>query len=76
MEIGRMPIECTVDRGIREKILKIISENPDYAWLVIDTTFVKCHQHAAGARRGNQQMSVSKGGSVRYRWCRSCLCKG
>jgi hypothetical protein len=36
---------------------------------MIDATFVKCHQHAAGAIGGNQEMSVSKGGSIaRYIW--------
>jgi hypothetical protein len=36
---------------------------------MIDATFVKSHQHAAGAKGGNQEMSVSKGGSiVRYIW--------
>jgi transposase len=67
-------------KGIWEKLLEIFIKDPDYIWLMIDATFVKVHQHAAGAVGGNQEMSVSKGGStVRYTWpwmrmvCRSEL---
>ena len=57
------------DKGIWEKILEIVIGDPDYTWLMIDATFVKVHPHAAGARGGNQAMSVSKGGSTqRYIW--------
>jgi transposase len=68
------------DRGIWEKLLEVVTGDPDYTWLMIDATFVKVHQHAAGAVGGNQEMTVSKGGSiVRYTWpwmrmvCRSEL---
>jgi transposase len=68
------------DKGIWEKILEIVCREPDYIWVMMDATYIKCHQHAAGARGGNQDMSLSKGGSiVRYIWpwmrmvCRSEL---
>ena len=44
------------DKGIWEKLLEIVSGDPDYTWLMIDATFVKCHQDASGARGGNQDM--------------------
>ncbi len=57
------------DRGVWEYILEIVSEEPDREWIMVDATFIKCHVHATGARGGNQEMSVSKGGStVRYIW--------
>jgi transposase len=57
------------DKGIWEKILEELIEAADYEWLMIDATHVKVHAHAAGARGGNQEMSVTKGGStLRYTW--------
>jgi hypothetical protein len=57
------------DNGIWEKLLEVVSGDPDYTWLMIDATFVKCHQHSAGAIGGNEEMSISKGGSTaRYTW--------
>jgi transposase len=68
------------DRGVWEKLLEIITEEPDYEWVMIDATHVKVHPHAAGARGGNQDMSRTKGGSTqKYIWpwmrlvCRSEL---
>lgn len=69
------------DKGIWEKLLEILADDPDYEWLMIDASHIKVHPHAAGARGGNQAMSRTKGGStVRYIWpwmrmvCRSeCL---
>ena len=57
------------DKGIWEKILEIIMPEPDYEWIMIDTTYCKCHQHAAGARGGNQAIGLTKGGATpRYMW--------
>ena len=57
------------DKGIWEKLLEILIKEPDFEWLMIDATFIKVHMHAAGARGGNQDMSLTKGGSpVRYTW--------
>ena len=57
------------DRGVWEKILERLVDDPDYEWLMIDATHCKVHPHAAGAKGGNQAMSRSKGGSTpRYMW--------
>ncbi len=68
------------DRGIWEKLLENLIDEPDYEWLMIDASHCKVHPHAAGARGGNQDMSRTKGGSTRkYIWpwmrmvCRSEL---
>lgn len=53
------------DKGIWEKLLEQLIEAPDYEWLMIDATHIKVHPHAAGARGGNQDMSLTKGGSTR-----------
>ena len=44
-------------------------DEPDYEWLMIDASHIKVHPHATGARGGNQDMGVTKGGSTaRYIW--------
>ena len=57
------------DRGVWEKLLDLLIDDPDYEWLMIDASHCKVHPHAAGARGGNQAMSRTKGGSTpRYIW--------
>ena len=57
------------DKGIRERILEAIIDDPDFEWLMIDATHCKVHPHAAGAVGGNQDMSRTKGGLIlRYIW--------
>lgn len=53
------------DQGIWAKLLEILIEDPDYEWLIIDASHCKVHPHAAGAKGGNQEMSRTKGGSIR-----------
>ena len=52
------------DKGIWEKLLEILVDEPDFEWLMIDASHCKVHPHAAGARSGNQDMSRTKGGSI------------
>ena len=68
------------DKGMWESLLTELIVKPDYEWLMIDASHIKVHPHAAGARGGNQGMSLTKGGSTpRYIWpwmrlvCRSEL---
>jgi transposase len=68
------------DKGLWESLLTELIVEPDYEWLMIDASHIKVHPHAAGARGGNQGMSLTKGGSTpRYIWpwmrlvCRSEL---
>jgi len=68
------------DKGVWERLLEILIDNPDYEWLMIDASHCKVHPHAAGARGGNQEMSRTKGGSTQnciWPWmrmvCRSGL---
>lgn len=57
------------DKGIWEKLLEAMIDEPDFEWLMIDASHVKVHPHAAGAAGGNQEMSRTKGGSTpRYTW--------
>lgn len=57
------------DKGVWEKLLDILIDEPDYEWLMIDASHCKVHPHAAGAKGGNQEMGRTKGGSTpRYIW--------
>jgi transposase len=52
-------------KGVWAELLEILIQDPDYEWLIIDASHCKVHPHAAGARGGNQEMSRTKGGSIR-----------
>ena len=52
------------NKGIWEKLMEALVDNPDYEWLMIDASHCKVHPDAAGARGGNQDMSRTKGGST------------
>ncbi len=57
------------DKGVWEALLEQLVTEPDYEWLMIDASHIKVHPHAAGAKGGNQDMGLTKGGSiVRYIW--------
>jgi len=57
------------DKGVWERLLEILVNEPDYEWLMIDASHVKVHAHGTGAVGGNQDMGLTKGGSIqRYTW--------
>jgi putative transposase len=37
-------------KGVWERIFNALVENPDFEYLIIDSTIVRAHQHAAGAK--------------------------
>ena len=39
-------------KGAWERIFHALVENPDFEYLIIDSTIVRAHQHAAGAKGG------------------------
>jgi transposase len=51
-------------KGVWERVLEQVANQPDYQWLMIDASHIKVHPHAAGAAGGNQKMSRSKVGST------------
>lgn len=57
------------DKHIWENILQAVMMEHDFEWLIIDATHIKAHHHSCGAKGGNQEMGVTKGGSTqRYIW--------
>ncbi len=49
------------ERGALDKFLAAITTEADLEWLMIDSTIVRAHQHAAGAR-------IEKGGRMTRVW--------
>jgi putative transposase len=39
-------------KGVWERIFAALLENPDFEYLIIDSTIVRAHQHATGAKGG------------------------
>ena len=50
-----------IERGVLDGVLAALSAEADLEWLLIDSTIVRAHQHAAGAR-------LSKGGRMPRAW--------
>ena len=46
------------------RLLEILVSEPDFEWLMVDTSHIKVHSHAAGARGGNQDMGRTKGAQL------------
>ena len=39
-------------KGIWESLFKVLADDPDFEYPIIDSTIVRAHQHAAGAKGG------------------------
>ena len=39
-------------KGVWERVFNALVESPDFEYLIIDSTIVRAHQHAAGAKGG------------------------
>ena len=50
------------ERGVWEKLLNIVSDEPDLEWLMIDASHIKVHPHAAGAKGGTRALHAPKAG--------------
>lgn len=50
-----------IGRGVFAEIFQALSGEADMEWLMVDSTIVRAHQHAAGARR-------QKGGRMPKAW--------
>ena len=40
-----------IEMGVLDDMLETLAREADLEWLMIDSTIVRAHQHAAGARR-------------------------
>jgi transposase len=46
-------------KGIWWRIFAALSDDPDFEYLIIDSTIVRAHQHAAGAKKGGLKILPS-----------------
>lgn len=50
-----------IEMGVLDDMLETLAREADLEWLMIDSTIVRAHQHAAGARK-------AKGGRMPRAW--------
>src|ERR1700684_678085 len=59
-------------KGVWWRIFEAMSDDPDFEYLIVDSTIVRAHQHAAGAKkRGSEDQAIgrSRGGlSTKSTW--------
>jgi len=39
-------------KGVWRRIFEAMSDDPDFEYLIVDSTIIRAHQHAAGAKKG------------------------
>jgi putative transposase len=39
-------------KGVWHRIFTAMSDDPDFEYLIVDSTIIRDHQHAAGAKKG------------------------
>ena len=39
-------------KGVWHRIFAAMADDPDFEYLIVDSTIIRAHQHAAGAKRG------------------------
>jgi len=39
-------------KGVWQRVFEAMSDDPDFEYLIIDSTIVRAHQHASGAKGG------------------------
>ncbi|MGB8364280.1 MAG: IS5 family transposase [Rhizomicrobium sp.] len=51
-------------KGVWQRIFAAMSDDPDFEYLIVDSTIVRAHQHSAGAKRGSEDRAIgrSRGG--------------
>ena len=51
-------------KGVWWRIFAAVSDDPDFEYLIINSTIVRAHQHAAGAKKGSEDQALgrSRGG--------------
>jgi transposase len=52
------------DKGMGEKLLEPLIDEPDDEWLMLDASHGTVHPHAADAKGGTQERSRTNGGST------------
>jgi transposase len=51
-------------KGVWYRVFEAMSDDPDFEYLIIDSTIVRAHQHAAGAKKGGLKIKRSAARAV------------
>ena len=46
-------------KGVWRRIFEAMSDDPDFEYLIVDSTIVRAHQHASGAKKGGLKIRPS-----------------
>ncbi len=46
-------------KGVWRRIFAALSDDPDFEYLIVDSTIVRAHQHASGAKKGGLKIRPS-----------------
>jgi transposase len=60
MASGQVRTNAGLTRGGWQMIFNTLVENVDMEWVMMDSTIVRAHQHAAGAKKGNQNQALGR----------------
>ena len=47
-------------KGVWWRIFEAMSDDPDFEYLIVDSTIVRAHQHAAGAKKGGLKIKAHR----------------
>jgi len=50
------------------RIFAAMSDDPDFEYLIVDSTIVRAHQHAAGAKKGGLEIAPHPARRPTKRW--------
>ena len=42
--------------GVFDRLFKAISDDPDFEYILVDSTIIRAHQHSAGAKKGGLKL--------------------
>lgn len=61
-------------KGVWQKVAEALADAPDLEWLMIDSTVVRAHQHAAGKKGTKEASSSDAAGGIRRQGPRRGRC--
>ena len=48
-------------KGVWRRIFEVMSDDQDFEYLIVDSTIIRAHQHASGAKKGGLKIRPSGG---------------
>jgi putative transposase len=46
-------------KGVWPRLFEAMADDPDFEYLIVDSTIIRAHQHAAGAKKGGLKIRLS-----------------